>query len=252
MKLTLGKKLGLGFGVILALMVVSGILSYVKSADIKQIQTQILQSRLPTMETAKDLQRDLNQAQSTGRKTILAGSDSARWESSKKNFDSAWDDIGKDVARLGELSSGWTLQLNRDRLSKTKDMLSSLRESQEGFMKQAASGERDAVGKAGNDFTDQSTVITEAIRKALGDLAATVDDLLQHDKEAAEAANRSLTVTIAVTTIVALPARPVACRSHHSAVAWGRHQDAPSFDSFQAARECASRGAPRALRAFLP
>ncbi|MGA7696246.1 MAG: methyl-accepting chemotaxis protein [Candidatus Sulfotelmatobacter sp.] len=204
MKLTLGKKLGLGFGVILALMVVSGILSYVKSADIKQIQTQILQSRLPTMETAKDLQRDLNQAQSTGRKTILAGSDSARWESSKKNFDSAWDDIGKDVARLGELSSGWTLQLNRDRLSKTKDMLSSLRESQEGFMKQAASGERDAVGKAGNDFTDQSTVITEAIRKALGDLAATVDDLLQHDKEAAEAANRSLTVTIAVTTIVAL------------------------------------------------
>jgi len=204
MKLTLGRKLGLGFGVILALMVVSGILSYVKSADIKQIQTKILQSRVPTMETAKDLQRDLNQVQSTGRKTILAGSDSARWESSKKSFDSAWDDIGKDVARLDELSSGWTLQLNRDRLSKMKDMLSSLRESQEGFMKQAASGERDAVGKAGNDFTDQSTVITEAIKKTLGDLAATVDDLLQHDKEAVEAANRSLTVTIAVTTIVAL------------------------------------------------
>ena len=38
MKLTLGKKLGLGFGVILALMVLSATMSYLKSSDIKQTQ----------------------------------------------------------------------------------------------------------------------------------------------------------------------------------------------------------------------
>ena len=38
MKLTLGKKLGFGFGVILALMVFSATMSYVKSTSIKASQ----------------------------------------------------------------------------------------------------------------------------------------------------------------------------------------------------------------------
>ncbi len=42
MKLTLGKKLGLSFGVILALMVFSATMSYKKSADIRQSQDATL------------------------------------------------------------------------------------------------------------------------------------------------------------------------------------------------------------------
>ena len=55
----------------------------------------------------------------------------------KKTFDSNWDEIGKDVARLDELSPGWSLQANRDRLSETKTQLPALREAQEAAMKHA-------------------------------------------------------------------------------------------------------------------
>ncbi len=39
MKLTLGKKLGLGFGVILALMVLSAMLTYMKAAQLRRPKT---------------------------------------------------------------------------------------------------------------------------------------------------------------------------------------------------------------------
>ena len=64
MKLTLGKKLGLGFGVILALMVLSAVLTYSKASAIKETQTTITSMRTPTVDACKDLQRELNQTQS--------------------------------------------------------------------------------------------------------------------------------------------------------------------------------------------
>jgi CHASE3 domain sensor protein len=64
MKLTLGKKLGLGFGVILALMVFSATMSYIKSTEIRQSQDSTFELRFPSVETARKLQRDLSQVQS--------------------------------------------------------------------------------------------------------------------------------------------------------------------------------------------
>ena len=75
MKLTLGKKLGLGFGVILALMVLSTVMTYWKVADIKQSQDGVFSLSFPSVETARKLQRDLNQAGSKGRQAILAGAE---------------------------------------------------------------------------------------------------------------------------------------------------------------------------------
>ena len=168
MKLTLGKKLGLGFGVILALMMLSAVLTYSKASAIKETQEHIVNVRVPTVNARKDLQRDLNQTQSKGRQAILGGTDSARWQAGKKLFDSSWDEIGRIVARMDELSPRWTQQANRDRLADTKKALVVPHDTQDAIMKQAASGERDAVVKAGNDYADKATVATEAIKKPLG------------------------------------------------------------------------------------
>src|ERR1035441_3152144 len=110
MKLTLGKKLGLGFGAILALMILSAAMSYLKSSDISQSQNRALDIRVPSVEAAKNLQRDLNQTMSKGRQVLLAGAETARKEAAKKLFDGAWADVEKDVARLIELAPQWTLQ----------------------------------------------------------------------------------------------------------------------------------------------
>jgi len=204
MKLTLGKKLALGFGVILALMVLSTVLTYVKAGAMKETQDRETTVRMPTISALKDLQRDLNQSQSKGRQAILAGSESARWEAAKKIFDLNWEEVGKDVARLDELSPKWNLQANGERLAEVKKQLPALRQVQEAAMKHAVGTERDAVIKAGNEFADQATPVTEAMKIPLGEVADSNEKLLQQETEAMNAENRSMDVTMAVTTFAAL------------------------------------------------
>jgi methyl-accepting chemotaxis protein len=204
MKLTLGKKLGLGFGVILALMVLSAVLTYSKASAIKETQTTITSMRTPTVDACKDLQRELNQTQSKGRQAILAGSDSARWADAKKAFDASWDEIGKIVARLDDLSPHWSLQANRDRLAEVKKQLPVLREIQETVMKKAAGDEHDAVAKAGNEYADKATVTAEAIKKPLGDLVDTITTLNKESIEEMNGQTRSMNLTMGITTFLAL------------------------------------------------
>jgi methyl-accepting chemotaxis protein len=204
MKFTLGKQLGLGFACVLALTVLSAVLTNVKASAIKAAQDRAMAVRVPTIQACTDLQRDLNQTQSKGRQVILAGSQSARAEAAKKTFELNWDDVKKDVARLDALSPQWTLQADRDRLTETKQELPSLREFQETAMKRASGRERGAIVKAGNEFADLATPATEAIKKPLGDIADSFDKLLEQSREDMSAENRSLNLTTAIVTLVAL------------------------------------------------
>ncbi|MFZ2083506.1 MAG: hypothetical protein WAU92_03370, partial [Candidatus Sulfotelmatobacter sp.] len=71
MRLTLRKKLGLGFGVILALTVFSTTMNYVESTDLGKNQDAMVDLRFPAIETARELQRDLNYTQVKGAKPFL-------------------------------------------------------------------------------------------------------------------------------------------------------------------------------------
>src|SRR5882672_4407575 len=200
MKLTLGKKLGLGFGVILALMVFSAVLTYLQAASIKVDQDLAMAVRMPSLETCRNLQRDLNLSQNKGRQVILAGTETSRREVAKKAFDGAWSDIEKDIARMDDLAPKWTLQANRDRLDDVKKQLPSLRQLQEAAMLHATSGEHDAVIQAGNQFADTAT----AIKKPMGEMADYFVALLGQNNEALNSATRSMNLTLAITTLVAV------------------------------------------------
>ncbi|MGA7905966.1 MAG: methyl-accepting chemotaxis protein [Candidatus Sulfotelmatobacter sp.] len=204
MKLTLGKKLGLGFASILALMVLSAALTYMKASAIRETQERAMTVRVPTIKALTDLQRDLNQAQSKGRQIVLMGSDSARRDTEMGVFASNWDEIGKDIARLDELSPNWSLQANRDRLAETKRQLPLLRGAQESAMKHATSNERDAVIKAGNEFADRATPVNEAMKKPLGDMADSFATLLKQDSEGMNTETRSMNLTMFGTTFAAI------------------------------------------------
>ncbi len=204
MKLTLGKKLGLGFGVILVLMAFSSAMAYLKSSDIKQSEDTTFELRFPSLEAARELQRDLNLTQVKGRQAILAGTDPARREEAKKEFDGAWRDIEKDKAALDELAPKWVLQANRDHLEDIKQQLPLLRAAEEAAINHAAGSERDAVIKAGNENADQVTPANKAIKKSLDGMADSFVMLLDKNKEDLHADNRSLNLTMAVTTFAAL------------------------------------------------
>jgi methyl-accepting chemotaxis protein len=204
MKLTLGKKLGLGFGMVLVLMTVSGVLTYTKASSIKETQDRILDVSVPTISALKDIQRDLNQTQSKGRQAILAGNQSDRRESAMKLFEGTWGDIGKEISRLDDLSPKWSLQANRDSLAELKKQIPLLHETQVEIVRHSASGERDAVTKAGDEYADKATTITEAIKKPLGDLADSFAALLTQNQEAMTSQMRSMFLTLGIATVLAL------------------------------------------------
>ncbi len=202
-KLTLGKKLGLGFGTILTLMVSSAIFIYSKASALRETQTIVTEVRVPTVEACKDLQRELNQTQSKGRQVILAGNNQANREAGKKAFDASWDEIGRAVGRLDVLASKWSLQENRDRLVDTKLQLAALRPVQEAIMQESASGDRDAVIRAGEDFVGKATAHTEAIKQPLGDMANSISVLNKASTEEMNMQTRSMNLTLILTTVVA-------------------------------------------------
>ncbi|HKM48046.1 MAG TPA: methyl-accepting chemotaxis protein [Terriglobales bacterium] len=204
MKLTLGKKLGLGFSVILALMVLSTAMTYWKVADIKQSQDDVFSLRFPSVETAGKLQRDLNQVGSKGRQAILAGAEPGQREAAKKLSDDAWSEVDKDIARLDELAPHSALPENRDRLAEIKKAIPSFREAQDTAITHASSGERDAVVKAGDRYSETAIPINNAIKKSLEDMARTFDNLLQQDREELNSATRSLTWILMLTTLAAV------------------------------------------------
>jgi len=204
MKLTLGKKLGLGFGAILALMVVSAVMSYVKSADIKRTPVAVLDVRVPSLECAGRLQRDLNQTASKARQAMLAGGDARRRTDAQKLLDDSWKAIDEDVARLNELEPHWILQANRDRLAEMKRQLPQLRELEYQGIKESARAEPDALAKAGNNFSDKAIPVNNAIKGSLGDMADSFEKLLKENQESLVAENRSMMVTLAVTSLLAL------------------------------------------------
>jgi methyl-accepting chemotaxis protein len=203
-KLKIGQKLALGFGAILALMVFSAVLSYMKANEISTGVESATKIRVPSIRALTELQRDLNQSQSKGRQAILAGTERERKEAAMKLFTTNWDSIDHDVAALDKLAPNWTDPGDREKLANIKAELPKLRGVQESLIAAASSGEKDAVVQAGNDFADKATVITEAIKTSLDGLVSTNDRLVKESTDSLAAADKQLVVTVIGVTLAAL------------------------------------------------
>jgi len=203
MKFTIGKKLGLGFATVLALMLISSYLTYVRSRDIREIGVAVEQ-RASTIKALTALQRDLNQTQSKGRHAVLAGTEQARRDVARKAFNSAWEDTEKDVAELDDLAPKWTLQENRDRWVKSKEILPKLREAQEASMDLAIGTSADSVVKAGNDFADRATSVNDPLKDVLQAMADSFASLSKQANEQLAAANTSMTWTMLISALLGL------------------------------------------------
>ena len=204
MKLTVGRKLGFAFGSILLLMLSSAFVSQYKVGAIREAQDFALSVRVPTITLLVGLQRDLNQSQSKGRQSILAGADPKRRGDALELFKSSWNDVGKDVDGLTELSHRWPVQQNRDRLNQIKDQLPKLRQAQEEEINHAAGSDRETLFRAGNDFADKATTATEEIKKSLGELTVSNEELLANNQEGLSSANTSLVWSMWGTALVAI------------------------------------------------
>lgn len=204
MKFTLGKKLGLGFGIILVLITISSALSYRQSSEIKEIERFIVSSRFPSIQAITQLQDAVDYSGSKSRQAILAATVQARKEDAQKRFNGAWDRIDKAVGKLDELSARWTIQEDKDRLAQIKQSLPKIREAQQATINTANSSVRDAIIKGGNDYTDTVTPVIDEITKTLGDLSDRLNKTLADQQDKLDSANGSLAWTLGIATLMAV------------------------------------------------
>ena len=204
MKLTLGKKLGLSFGIILVLMVMSSVTSYMKSSEIKGIDDLILSNRVPSIQTINQLQDAVDYSGSGARQAILTATEPARREDAQERFQGAWDRIDKAIAKLDELSAQWILQENKDRLAKIKEALPTIRQTQLATISTASSGARDAVIKGGNEYADGVTPVLDGTTKIMEELSDSMNKTLAAQRDKLDSANSSLAWTMGIATLAAV------------------------------------------------
>ncbi len=194
----------MGFATVLAFMVLSAVLTYVKARVVQESQDHTLNVRFPGITACNELQRDLNQTASKTRQAILAGADPARRQVAKKLFDDAWNQIEEqDVATLELLAPKWTLQANRDRFADVEKQIAAFRVVEEAAMQRAAGSERDAIANAGSEFDQKAIPINDAMKKSLGGMADSFDQLLHLETGRLQAENRSMNLTMLGATLAA-------------------------------------------------
>jgi methyl-accepting chemotaxis protein len=204
MRFSIGKKLGLGFAIVLALMVLSTTLAYLKARSIDEVRERTTKLRAPSVFALKDLRGDIYQTASKTRQAVLAGSDKGRYDQAKAGFDQFWGVIEKDISTLNELVPRWTVQANKDKFAFIRDELPKLRADQEEAMRMARSGDKDAVRKAGEFVTDKVTARNTAIVKIFQEVAESHQSHLDDDLAALQSDVKSLIWTLLISTIVAL------------------------------------------------
>lgn len=203
MRLTLGRKLELGFGSVLLLMVFTSFAGFLKTNEIRKSQDATIERTFPAIETARQLQRDLNYTQVKGRQAILSGTDRHGWEDATKAFDGAWTAVQSEIARLDQLSADWSQQ-DRDCLADIKRHLPALHTTEQAAIQHAASGKSNAVIRAGKENLVLVTPENIAVKKSVDSIADSLSTELARNKEELHKQNRSLNIIMMFTTLGAL------------------------------------------------
>jgi methyl-accepting chemotaxis protein len=203
-RLTVGRKLGLSFAVILAFMVGSTVVTYEQSEEVKRTEDLLLQVRVPTLTASRELQRDMNQAASKARQTVLAGASTSRKAKAQKLLDAAWIDINKDLDRLDELSPGWSMPANLDRLAEIHRLIPAYRKIQAEIVQGASNGTPKAALAAGVEMEEKTVVVNDQIKKAVGEMGDSAVLLLQQNQESLDAESRALRLHAIALALVAL------------------------------------------------
>ncbi|HTZ99772.1 MAG TPA: methyl-accepting chemotaxis protein, partial [Candidatus Aquilonibacter sp.] len=189
---------------ILALMIVSAGLSFIKSQDTRERSNTITKMRIPTLDAARRLADDLDYAGNKARQAILSGTQASREQDAMKAYNDGWDRVSKDLDSLSEQAPHWSLQENRDKLDHLKEQLPKVRAVQEDAIKTANSGGPDAVIRGGNEYTDVATPAVNAATGVLKELSDSFQEYIQKDSDALTEANTAMLWTLSLTTVLAV------------------------------------------------
>ncbi|MEZ6242347.1 MAG: methyl-accepting chemotaxis protein [Phycisphaerales bacterium] len=137
MKLTIGRKLGFGFGLIIILMVASAGVAYYKLADIDRSAQEISENAVPATMACDRMLIDLNRSLSTVRGFLLFGDEDAQAAVFRSNYEESWQEVNRQRAQLAQLVDDNADSDQARRLSSIDEDLKALRTMQDAAMAEA-------------------------------------------------------------------------------------------------------------------
>ncbi len=131
LKLTIGKKLGLGFGVLVALIVASSTITYYELSELNNTESLVVDLRYPTMIAGRDMVNGMNHSLAGLRGYMILGADPAKAEVFKKDRADAWKEIDDALKQMEAFAVNWTDPANIEYLNQVKKEVAGFRIAQQ-------------------------------------------------------------------------------------------------------------------------
>lgn len=170
MKLTIGRKLGIGFGLVILLMVINTIIGSVKMGELTTVQNRVIDLRVPTLMAGRDMINGMNHSLAALRGYMILGGDEKKAKIFHADRVKAWENLDKAMAQFTDFSKNWTDPKNIEILNNIRKDLVDFRQAQE---------EIEAISHTNENTPALNLLITDAAPRAgkmLAALGALIDE----------------------------------------------------------------------------
>jgi len=166
--LSLGKKLGFGFGAVLIIFVMLVVFIEYKLTTQESLQDRIVELRVPTNIAVHDLVNGINYSLAALRGYMILGKDSF-----KDQRQDAWKEIDRNLAIMTEMSKSWTVPKNIETLKELKITMERFRTAQQKV---------EAVSHSEDEQPAMKMLLTDAAPRASKVIAA-ITGMINEEKE---------------------------------------------------------------------
>jgi len=156
-KLTVQKKLFMGFGAVLVVVALVSINNFVMMSEINEDEHRLMDLRMPTLISATEIADGVHRSLSGLRGYMILGENRQAAEKFKAERKQGWSQIDSAMAEMKELSKNWTDPKNIQMLSQMKAQLAAFRVAQK---------EVEDISHAPNNIPSYNLLVTEAVPRA--------------------------------------------------------------------------------------
>jgi methyl-accepting chemotaxis protein len=199
--LSLGKKVGFGYAIILGLVICSTAWTYFKISGMRNTGSSLITRRIPEIIYSKDLVGQTNLTMSKGREYILAdGPEGA--QNAKRDWEKSWAAIDTDVSKLQELISQSSDETQRKSFSEIHDRITAFRKMQETALQLRAENGPDSLTASGTYFANQVSPFNKQTKASLEQLVQKIVQRTQEDSSALNAGGVSTSFILLISTLL--------------------------------------------------
>ncbi len=188
--LTIGKKLGLSFGIILLLMTISASITYSLIIDNENIQDKVVNLRMKTVLLGKDVINGINESLASLRGYMILGNNPKKAKAMQSTRQSAWKRIDSAIDEYDVLAKNWTVPANVKRLQDIKSELAVFKIAQQ---------EIEDISHTDANIESYHLLLTDAAPRASQMLAHITAIIDEESKLKATSARKSLLKNLADT-----------------------------------------------------